>query len=261
MDFFKRILNSDKGTATLASFPIHFSNGKTALAVRVPQNADPQAVIAALSLDRPVPTIFVSGGARQMDTDSMSGTRSSIEDGLARFLNERHVTMIDGGTSSGVMLLVGLARARRNYTFPLVGITPDKWVTYPGSPNNDEFADLDAFHSHFVLTDGDHFGSESELILNLVTTLSGAKKCLVMIVNGGDIVKNEAHLCATRNPRLPMLVLEGSGRFADELAEARKSGSSDPLIRDILKLGMVHFIPVKAGPDTLYRWLQNFFGY
>ena len=264
MDFFKRFLNSrpTSGTATLEVFSIRFPNNRTAQAVRVPRSVNPQSIIQALHLPNPAPTIFISGGAASMDLNSMAGTRSTIEDGLARFLNERQVNLIDGGTATGVMMLVGIARQRRSYTFPLIGVAPEKTISYPGF-NPDKNADLDAFHTHFVLVDGDEFGAESDLILDLAYALTGkgVKKRLVMIVNGGEIVKKEAHLCSTHEPRFPLLVLEGTGRFADELADSRKNGSSDPMIQDILNQGIVHFISIKAGADNLYRWLQNFFGY
>ena len=81
----------------------------------------------------------------------------------------------------------------------------------------------------------------------------------MIILNGGKIVKQEAYRCATQEPRFPLLVLEGSGRFADELAASRNTGSDDPQIRAILDQGIVHFLPVRAGADNLYRWLENFF--
>jgi hypothetical protein len=181
---------------------------------------------------------------------------------LAKFLHERGVSLIDGGTSSGVMALIGLARERRSYTFPLIGVTPERMIGYPGYDNPNKQGDLDAFHSHFVLVDGDAFGAESEMILSLADALSGhgQRKALGLIVNGGEIVRSEAHLASVGDPRFPLLILEGSGRFADELAAAHQAGSSDhPKVRDILDKGKLNFIPVKAGAENLRAWLDNFF--
>ncbi len=80
-----------------------------------------------------------------------------------------------------------------------------------------------------------------------------------MVVNGGEIVKYEAFLCATREPHFPLLVLEGSGRFADELSASRQTGSTDPQIQAILEQGRVHFVSINVGADNLYNWLRNFF--
>lgn len=267
MDFLRRILQGKTPPPSgeiPEGFPISFPNGSTPRAVRVVQPTDADLIIHALQLSVPTPTIFLSGGAALMDTGSLTMTRSLIEDGLVRFLNDQRISLIDGGTTSGAMLLIGVTRHRRNYTFPLIGIAPDQMVNYPGhaSPQQTRMvADLDAFHSHFVLTEGDQFGAESGLILDFAYALSGRgdRKRLVIVLNGGDIVKQEAYRCATREPRFPLLVLEGSGRFADELVKSRSGGSEDPLIQAILDQGIVHFLSVKAGADNLYRWLENFF--
>ena len=265
MNSIRRLFGVGGGNQSEASAPeaftISFASGQTRPAVRANRTANPRTVIAELGLSQPAPTILISGGASRMETEIINLLRSSIDDGLVRFLGSRSISLIDGGSTSGIMPLLGAARARRNYSFPLIGIAPESLVGYPGHELPNSPVKLDAAHSHFILTDGDQFGAESELMIQLAYTLSGkgAKKRLVMVVNGGEIVRKEAHLCSTRKPRFPLLVLEGSGRFADELASARQNGSSDPLIREILDQGIVHFLPVKAGADNLYRWLENFF--
>jgi SLOG in TRPM, prokaryote len=261
MDFFKRFFIGKTAPPALETFRIPFHNGKTPLAVRVTEQHSLQTIIQALQLPSPRPTIFISSGAAFMDGDSMTATRSTIEDGLTRFVNDRQITVIDGGTTSGVMLLIGVARGRRNYTFPLIGVAPEKMVSYPSHEDPRKKADLDAYHSHFVLMDGEQFGAESDLILKLAYDLSGqgAKKRLCVVVNGGEIVKKEAFLCSTREPRFPLLVLEGSGRFADELSASREAGSADPQIQAILEQGRLHFISIKVGAENLYAWLGNFF--
>ncbi|MBE2271069.1 MAG: hypothetical protein IAE80_22725 [Anaerolinea sp.] len=251
-------------SSQLEVFPIHYPNDTTPTAVRCLRTADPDEVVRALNLPVPLPTIFISGGAGGMDTDSQAVTRSTIEDGLARFAHERKITLIDGGTSGGVMALIGLARHRRKYTFPLVGVAPDSVVYYPGHTPANRMADLDAFHSHFVLVDGTDFGAESEMLVQLARSSSGrgAKKMLGFIVNGGEIVRKEIHHTAVTYPEIPLLVLEGSGRFADELAAAKRAGgSTDQRVSEILEQDNVHLISIKAGADTLRRWLEAYFGY
>ncbi len=259
MDRIRRLLGNGSGMETLQ---IRFPNDHSRPAVRVTGSVDYPALIHALDLPCPSPTIFISGGADKMELESATSMRSTLEDGLARFLEAHQISLIDGGTFSGVMALIGFARQRRNYSFPLVGVTPEKQVSFPDDAHPQKPTNLDPGHSHFVLTDGDQFGSESEVIINLAYALSGAGEMrrLGIIINGGEIVKREAYWCSTREPRFPLLVLEGSGRFADELAQSRTTGSSDPMIRAILDQGIVHFTSLKAGSENLYRWLENFFG-
>ncbi len=270
MQWLKRMFSTLRTPASgrddpLSTFTIHFPNGAAPIAVHAPSDSDPQRVIAALAIDTPRPSIFISGGAGLMDVESMQITRTTIEDGLARFLQEHQAALIDGGTMTGVMLMIGVARNRRAYNFPLIGVAPERMVEYPGYVNNEKLADLDAFHSHFVLTDGADFGSESPMIYGLNIALSGGdpRQRLCIIINGGEIVKREAHLCATGDAHgrtTALLVLEGSGRFADTLAAAlRADHSDDPLLQAIIASGRAHVLSVKSGADALYRWLENYF--
>ncbi|MEO8394878.1 MAG: hypothetical protein ABI700_17920, partial [Chloroflexota bacterium] len=112
-------------------------------------------------------------------------------------------------------------------------------------------------------TNSDQIGADTEAVLQFAYQLSGsgAEKRLIIVISGGDTTRQAVIRCATQEPRFPLLVFEGSGRFADELANARKNGSDDPQIQAVLDKGVVHFIPARARPDQLYRWLENFFGY
>lgn len=267
MELLKRLFGGSKDDASAAklqAFTIQYPNGRTPVAVRAPRSANPYAIVEALHLPAPLPTIFISGGAGNMDRDSQNLTRTTIEDGLARFLQEHGIALIDGGTSTGVMSLIGLARQRRNYNFPLIGIAPDRVVYYPSHEPNARLADLDAFHSHFVLTDGDAFGAESDMIVRFGIALSGkgTKKLLGFVINGGEIVRDEVYRVTRQHPEIPLLVLEGSGRFADELADAHKAGTSDDAkVMEILREGNLHFISIRSGADNLRHWLETFFGY
>ncbi|MDZ4767491.1 MAG: hypothetical protein SGJ24_00045 [Chloroflexota bacterium] len=269
VNFIKRLFGSTQDdylpVTALEKMTLTFPNGQAPIAVRVHTPVNPQSIINALDLSTPTPAFFVSGGAGAMNTESMMSSRATLEDGLARFLHDHQVTLLDGGTATGVMQLIGLARQRRGYTFPLIGVAPDQVVWLPGRERTEaQLADLDAFHSHFVLTDGDDFGTESETLIHLTYALCGRgiRPRLCIVVNGGQIVKREVHRMATQEPRFPILVLDGSGRFADELADAfRAKTSEDPLIQEILDKGNVHFLHIKAGAGPVRSWLENYCGF
>jgi len=250
--------------APLDTFTIQFPNKNRSQAVKIPARVNPLSIIHSLGLHAPTPTILISGGAGAMDTASMQASRTTIEDGLARFLNDYQVALVDGGTTSGVMQLLGVARERRAYKFPLIGVAPDNVVWYPGMERSEQrLADLDAFHSHFVLTPGNEFGDESNTIFQLSYALcgKGARPRLCIVVNGGQIVKREVHRMSTAKPRFPILVMEGTGRFADELAIAhQQKHSADPLIQATLEEGNLSFLNINAGAPMLHNWLENFFG-
>lgn len=261
MDELRRLFNRSTAPA-LSRFEIQFPNHHTAQAVRAPRDADAAAAARVLGLPKSRPALVIMGGAGKMDSESMKTTRSSIEDGLSRFAQDHQVAIIDGGTTSGVMGLLGFARQRKKYDFPLVGVAPEPRVEYPGHHPPTRQAELDPNHSHFVLVDGDDFGAESDLLASLGWTLAGEgqQPVLGVVINGGAIVKQEAHARATGTPHFPLLVLEGSGRFADELAAAKLAGGSDdPVLNDILQKGEVHVIPNSIPAESMRSWLENFF--
>jgi hypothetical protein len=264
MEYLRRLFGmtpSSPVAADLAPFMVTFSNGKSARAVRTSHTGDPQEAIYALGLAQPRPSLIVTGGAGNMDQQTSLATRSIIEDGLARFAHENALTVVDGGTNSGVMALLGTARARRGYTFPLVGVAPEAMVEYPDHANPDKQADMDANHSHFVFTTGAQWGDESNMLAGLGWSVTGSGKypALNFVINGGEIVKNEVYARATGALKLPILILEGSGRFADALAETRKRKSDDIKLNETLAKGEVYFVSLSAGADHLYQWLENFY--
>ena len=241
-------------------FTIPFEAQATApRALRVPPDSDPDAVAGALGLKTGGWAIAVMGGAALMDDESTRTIRSGLEDGLARFAQDHQVTVVDGGTAAGVMELLGVARARRGFSFPLVGVTVASRTCWPGHDTDGEAAPLDAYHSHFALVDGEDFGAESDLLAGLTLAVAEGGKALGLVINGGAIVKKEAHARAVGPLKMPLLVIDHSGRFADELAEATRSGSDDPVIQDILAQGQVAVLSAHAGATAFRTWLEAFF--
>lgn len=242
---------------------INFGAGKVAIGVRVSQEANPAWVTRTLGFYDPMPVIFISGGAGLMSPEAESFTLPLIEDGLVRYAEERGVAIIDGGTSSGVMRLIGQARAKRGYKFPLIGIAPYQLVTYPGYLNMNAMAELDSGHSHFVLTSGSKFGDESGMIFKLAMEMSGSgkKPWISMVVNGGEITRREVFQRSAAMgvvPSFPLLVMEGSGRFADELADAVQTGhTSDPMVDTIARQNKISIIAIDDGPERLRTKLED----
>jgi tetratricopeptide (TPR) repeat protein len=242
---------------------IKFPNEQEAMLVRVSDEDDASEIVQLLELKTPQPSIFMLVGAMDMQSKEMTMTRPIIEDALATFANERQIAIVDGGTASGVMQLMGEARRKHKATFPLIGVAPANQVKYPGHDNPTGY-DLDSGHSHFVLTQDGDFGDETDVIVNLSQALTGngQKPHLGMIVNGGDIVRQEVYRLAIEpNSSLVLLVLEGSGRFADELAAAKRSGKAESdVVKAIVEKGKVELIAVSDGPEALRTRLVSFFG-
>lgn len=279
---------TENETGITRVFHIPFTGGSVP-AVIAPRGGDPRPVLETLGLTTGRPGIAIMGGAASMDESSINAARVTIEDGLARFAQAHDAAIVDGGTTAGVMAMMGAARRRYGYTFPLIGVAPQALVDYPGHDIPDEQSTLDAHHSHFILTDGDEWGAESDMLAGVTRALAGKRPALGIIINGGAIVKREAYMRATGRLRFPLLVLEGSGRFADELAAAVRAGGSDdpqlgamlasdtpitllplhaedasvsvpPSFPTIRTQSFAQAIPLPATTGGLYGWLGNYFG-
>lgn len=243
------------------SFTIPFAGRLPALGVRVSIQDDLATVAHTLDLAEARPTIFILGGAVDMAAEEMQATRQVIEEGLIPYVQQHSLAVIDGGTHSGVMQLMGEARAKHSATFPLIGVAPVNLVKYKGHENEEGYA-LDPGHSHFILTSEGEWGDETDTIAQFAYTLSGQGKYagLGLVINGGAIVRQEVYrLTITERLKFPMLVLEGSGRFADTLAEAYRSGhTDDDELREVITKGAIELVAVKDGPQALQRKLDEY---
>jgi hypothetical protein len=240
-------------------FRIHFANGNVAEAVRVRQMTEPNHVLALLKMTESAPTIFVTGGASAMTEEDVRRTQEMIA-AVAEFAAENRAVIVDGGTESGVMQMVGEARKRGSYQFPLIGVSPFGKVSYPNMPNPNAEAELEDSHSHFVLVDGDDWGAESEMIVGVAKALSGhgMRPAIGILINGGKIARQEVYLAVSKE--IPMLILEGSGRLADEIATAFKTGkASQRILQTILGGGDIQLISTDEGAGALREKLEKRF--
>jgi hypothetical protein len=156
------------------------------------------------------------------------------------------------------MAMMGEALARDGRESQLLGIAPAGKVTYRGSPNDANIGDgapLEPNHSHFVLVESDEWGDETGTMFKLAEALNVA--VVTMLINGGPIAENEA-LRGVRNG-WPLLVVEGSGRFADELSAAMRNATLDTsaTINEITRSGRVKLFSIDKPALRLKSLLQQ----
>jgi hypothetical protein len=238
-------------------YRISFPNGESAVAIRVATDCDPNLVLRAFRFSHLYPAIFISGGAGGMSEEDIHRIHHIMAE-VARFAQEQGACIVDGGTESGVMQMIGDARLQAKHTFPLIGVAPIHKIAYPGFANPEEEAQLEDSHTHFVLVDGDDWGDESAVILRLTRTISGKGKlpALGILINGGRVALHDVYMASTAELKLPMLILEGSGRAADEISTAFRTGRTQ---RDILKAilagGDIELVAADEGPGAIRQKL------
>jgi hypothetical protein len=242
-------------------------------AVYVDAKAHPREVLSHLRLKTlPRVALFITGGASQMSDEDIRLTRLLFEQAIAPFAQDKQIVVIDGATQSGVIEMMATARRKGGYTFPLIGIAPFSRIHYPGKPkpppsDKEEKSTypLCVGHSHFVFVTGESYGAESEMIVNMAHVLAGGERdkagrkvpAIGVVVNGGKITSQEAYMATSKYIDVPLVVLEGSGRFADELAEAVRTGeTSQALIRSIIDRGNVQLVGTAAGANAMRQKLE-----
>jgi len=245
----------------MESWTITFSNGNQARAVYVPTGAEGAAIAAALQLPPPRAVVMISGGASDMSPIEMARLRTLLVEGVARVAAEESITLIDGGTQAGVMQMIGEGRAARGGDAPLIGVCPAALVTWPGGPADDARVPLEPNHTHFVLTDGDRWGAETETMFALAAALSNGIPSVAVLANGGSIARDEV-LHHVRQGR-EIIVIRGSGRLADEIAAAVGGGTEPPddEVAAIVRNGCIAVFDIADGPEALAALVrQKLFG-
>ncbi|WNG19045.1 DUF4231 domain-containing protein [Cystobacter fuscus] len=241
---------------------IAFPNGNHAKWVRASPGDDPHALLHALDLPRPLALILLLGGADGLAPEPNARLRQLIGRGVARCAVETGALILDGGTWSGIMALMGQGVAERGHRSRLVGVAPAQLVTWPGGPFGEgagERTPLDENHTHFVLVDGDTWGGETPTLYTLASALAeGGIPVVVVLANGGDVTRQEV-LAAVRH-HWPLVVLQGSGRLADELStlvSRPASDISDPVLAEILSDGDLCLFPVEGSARDLKHLLKR----
>jgi hypothetical protein len=263
-EFFRRLFGGDPLPVLPPlnqPYEIIFHDGRSARAVRVEPTFDPARILRLLNVAPPRPTLFVSGGATDMSEQDRQALQAMFTGVVAPFAESAGLAVIDGGTSSGVMGMIGQARLNGGYTFLLIGAAPVGLIAYPGYDNPRREGELDSGHSHFALVDADRWGDETGAYMGMCRALAGegTHPTVGIIVNGGKITQKEAHL-ATCVYHFPVLVLAGSGRFADELAAAVMAGdSADPVIAQIIASGQVELASIHDDSAAIRQRLAAHF--
>jgi hypothetical protein len=204
---------------------VTFANGNRALVITAPRDASAKAILDALEIASTRAVILLFGGAAGLENSRKAHLATLFADGVAPVAAELGALIIDGGTQSGVMAMMGEAVAGRPERSQLLGIAPEGKITYPeisGASAMSDGTPLEPNHSHFVLVESNEWGGETPKMLELAREFNAP--IVAILVNGGAIAADEA-LQSVRNG-WQLIVIEGSGRFADELSAAVRDGQS-----------------------------------
>lgn len=206
--------------------------------VETPPGADGDHLLAALDVPPPRATLVLNGSTGDLDAAVADHLAAAFrEDGLAEAVSRERLTTVTGGTDAGIFSILGRALVDRSA--PLIGVAPLDLVSWSGGAGQ---VPLEPHHSHFVLVEGDEWGDETSTLLAVARALGRRAPSVAVICGGGPVTRNEA-LGHVRDGR-PLVVLAGSGRFADDLAQG---------VEDLGDGAKVTVCPVDAGGPALAR--------
>ncbi len=218
---------------------ILFPNKNKAVAIFPSPDTKAEDIVAALDLEPQRTVILIIGGADGIDEKLTPRLIQLFGRGIARAAADANAVIIDGGTQAGVMAMMGQGVADREFKSSLIGVAPIGLVTYPGSATPAD-TNLDPNHSHFVLVEGNEWGAELATIFSLTKTLTRSSPGVVILASGGSNSRGEV-LQAVRQ-RLPLIVVEGSGGLADEIAAAWRAKPAlpdNPILAEIIADGRI----------------------
>jgi len=240
---------------------INFANGNRAVVITAPRDASATAIRDALEIASPHAVILLFGGAAGLDDSRRAHLTTLFADGVTPVAAELGALIIDGGTQSGVMAIMGEAVAQSHATVQLLGIAPKGKITNPeiaGASAASDGASLEPNHSHFVVVESSEWGGETTKMLELARAFNA--RIVAILVNGGAIAADEA-LQSVRNG-WQLLVIEGSGRFADEVSAAVRDGQFAGSVeaREIAHSGCVTLFYVDDAAQKLKVELRRMLG-
>lgn len=217
-------------------FELDFGGGTAARAVRLRTFSELNEAPERLGLSaRPV--LVVVGGASGMRPEESARLNALFADVLAPLAERLRATVVDGGTDTGVMRLMGAARASGSHTFPLVGVVVDELADYGGEVPVDAY-ELEPHHTHFVLVPGSEWGEEAPWLARLASVIAADLGSATVLVNGGEIAWTDVRHSVEAGRRV--VAISGSGRTADVIAAALEGGPvADLRARELAESGRV----------------------
>jgi hypothetical protein len=232
-------------------------------AVYLPTEAELPQALQALNLDFPAPVLVLVGGAAGVEGDDRPNIEGAVRE-IAKAVEEAGAIVLDGGTQSGVMACIGQARIQGNYKFPLVGVAVENLVTWPGWHAREKPVDkqpkrwpLEANHSHYILVPGNKWGDESPWIAKTASWISFSRPSVTVLINGGSIARKD--IANSVMARREVVILRGSGRLADELAETieRPAETENTRLQGLLQDGDFTIFDLSASLDGLEALIRQ----
>jgi hypothetical protein len=199
--------------------------------------------------------VVIVGGAGGMGENDLRTVGEVLRDAVVPVVERHAAIVVDGGTDSGVMRLIGRARSAASAKFPLVGVAAAGTVVVPGDdgPTSPDAAPLEPHHTLFFLVPGKEWGDEAPWISDIASFVAGSRPSVTILINGGQIAYSDAEGSLAKGR--PVVVLAGTGRTADAIAQALTGQGGDPRAVAIAASPLTSVVDI-ATPDAVRAVLE-----
>lgn len=223
---------------------VKFGQARIAKLLTVPAGTAAEQILACLNLPTPKAVLVLNGGASNLDADVSKRLISHFE-ALASFVVAHSITVVTGGTNSGVFRIFGEALAKAGgATAPCLGVTID--VPERLEPN----------HTHFVLVRAKEWGMETATMYSLVAQLSRAVKSIAVFAGGGMHSLNEMRWNVQQGRK--MVFIEGSKGYTDRVLHTEQpSDSNDADLDSIRQGGLILPFRIEKDGDLLINLITQ----
>lgn len=221
---------------------------------RVDQPADLPAALRALDIGVHRPVLVSVGGAGGMTPEHLAATAEILRERIIPALDLWRAAVVDGGTDSGIMRVMGQSRDAVGAHFPLVGVAAEGTVILSGGGPAADAVPLESSHTHVVLVPGNAWGDESPWLSRVATAIADGQPSLTLVINGGQITYDDIDY-SLRAGR-PVVVVAGTGRTADAIAASARGHAEDSRAEMVAADPGTRIVPLND-PQVLYEAIES----
>ncbi|ASC71381.1 hypothetical protein XM38_023330 [Halomicronema hongdechloris C2206] len=242
---------------TYPTFSAMPTDGLATSLLHLQDEASLPAVLQSIGLSEPRPVLVLVGGASKLSPADFRRVEGLFTQVLAPLAEALQLVVVDGGTDAGIMHLIGKARSQHHFHFPLVGVAPEGLVHLPHHRVlAADGAALEPNHTHCFLVPGDQWGDESSWIARVATAIAADLPSVTVLINGGEVTWQDAANSVVQ--QRPVIVIRGSGRTADAIAQVLKGGpASDDRVHSLVESGLLRAIDLDTDPAQLEQILRR----
>jgi len=201
---------------------INFEIGQSAEIFRIKQPMAAPEIFSTLGTSKARASILVCGSTIAFKPHVKNRLLDLISRGVAQAALDNEAVILDDGKNIGVSEIVGQGVADRGRKTTLIGILPKMGI--PDESAAGDFKSLDPNHTHFVVSEQEQQGWQTDTMCQLAEAATDNKKWTITLLVGGELQGYALDTALeTVRRKWPLVVIEGSGPLADKIVKFKKS--------------------------------------